>query len=104
MMPREHVISQLQHYFLSKGVERVILFGSFARNTQTRKSDVDLIVIKQTDKRFFDRYDDFNDIESYVCMPVDCLIYTPAEWEIISNRIFFKNVLKDATEIYVNRK
>ncbi|HQQ51519.1 MAG TPA: nucleotidyltransferase domain-containing protein [Spirochaetota bacterium] len=55
MVHREHVISQLQHYFLSKGVERVILFGSFARNTQTRKSDVDLIVIKQTDKRFFDQ-------------------------------------------------
>lgn len=54
MVHQEHVISQLQHYFLSKGAERVILFGSFARNTQTRKSDVDLIVIKQTDKRFFD--------------------------------------------------
>jgi predicted nucleotidyltransferase len=102
MVLKEHVISQLQHNFLSTGVERVILFGPFARNTQTGKSDVDLIVIKQTDKRFFDRYDDFNDIESYVCVPVDCLIYTPAEWEIIYNRIFFKNVLKKATEIHVH--
>ena len=106
MVPGEHSILQLQRYFLSKGVERILLFGLFARSTQTGKSDIDLIVIKQTGKRFFERYDDFNDIDndidSCACVPVDCLIYTPAEWEIISIRIFFKNLLKDATEIYVH--
>jgi len=38
-------------------IEKAILFGSFARGENSRRSDVDLILIKETPQRFFERYD-----------------------------------------------
>jgi predicted nucleotidyltransferase len=38
-------------------IEKAILFGSVARRTADRRSDVDLLIVKRTDARFFDRYE-----------------------------------------------
>ena len=35
--------------------ERVILFGSYARGDVDEYSDVDVVVIKQTERRFLER-------------------------------------------------
>ncbi|GAB4220700.1 MAG: hypothetical protein Kow00102_09470 [Spirochaetota bacterium] len=96
------IIERLNQFFKSRNnVEKVLLFGSYARNTQTKRSDIDIIIITETNKRFFDRYDDFNDIYNIVNNHCDLLIYTPSEWENIRQRKFFKNILKEAKEIYV---
>jgi predicted nucleotidyltransferase len=39
--------------FQKKSVERVVLFGSAARGTAGRKSDLDLLIVMKTRKRFF---------------------------------------------------
>lgn len=99
------IIKKLRCYFANKqDVEKVILFGSCARNTQTKHSDIDIIVITKTDKRFFDRYDDFGDIYTVVESACDLLIYTPEEWERMVNKRFFKQVIKESKEIYVRGK
>ncbi len=58
----------------------VLLFGSRARGGADESSDVDLIVVYQTDKRFLDRLDE---LYSRWDLPiaVDILAYTPAEFE-----------------------
>ncbi len=97
----ENLIQSLRDYFGKKNVDKVIMFGSFARDTASKRSDLDLIVIKNSEQRFFDRYDEFNDLHDVIQVPVDLLIYTPAEWETISSRRFFINVLSEAKIIYV---
>ena len=58
---------------------RLILFGSRARDEETPCSDVDLIVVYETRKRFLDRL-----AELYLLwdlpMAVDILAYTPEEF------------------------
>ncbi len=92
---------QLSDYFKKKNVIKAILFGSHARGTPSRRSDYDLIVIQKTDKRFFDRYDYFNDLYELLDDRLDLLIYTPEEWESIRDRIFFRKILDDAETIHV---
>ena len=62
------------------GAERAILFGSAARGDADEWSDIDLIVIKQTDKRFLDRLADLIDAV-HPDFGFDCLVYTPEEFD-----------------------
>jgi predicted nucleotidyltransferase len=61
-------------------VERAIVFGSAARGTVGPQSDVDLIVVQRTDRRFMDRLDEMYRLlaPEVAC---DILVYTPGEFE-----------------------
>jgi len=49
-----------QPVFAESPAQKAVVFGSWSRGTQSRKSDIDMMVIcRNTHKRFFDRYDDF---------------------------------------------
>jgi predicted nucleotidyltransferase len=87
--------------FKDSGAKKVYLFGSFAKGTQTRRSDVDLMIIKNSDKRFFNRYDDFDHIKQILAdHSVDMLIYTPDELSRISHRAFIKGILEEGVILY----
>lgn len=60
--------------------DRAILFGSSARGDADAWSDIDLIVIKRTDKRFLDR---LAEIISLIepDFALDVLVYTPEEFD-----------------------
>jgi predicted nucleotidyltransferase len=58
--------------------EQVIVFGSLASGDVTETSDLDLMIVKETDKRFFDRIRDVVKICDYD-IGVDFLVYTPKE-------------------------
>lgn len=81
--------------------EKVILFGSYARGCSDQFSDIDLIIIKKTRKRFLDRIKDVLMIikPSYA---IDILVYTPQEFKkMISQRNpFLEYVLKEGKVIY----
>ena len=60
--------------------KKMILFGSFARGDIHELSDIDVIIIKDTDKRFTDRIGDV--LELYDGdIPMDPFVYTPEEFE-----------------------
>jgi predicted nucleotidyltransferase len=87
--------------FKKKKARKAYLFGSFAKGTQSRKSDVDLMIITETDKRFFDRYDDYEEIQRVLGdRSVDMLIYTSDELERISHRVFIKGIIEKGEVIY----
>ncbi len=87
--------------FKRNKVIKAILFGSTARGTETKHSDIDLLILMKTDKRFFPRYDDFIDVHELLKEnAVDMLIYTPDELEQMSNRAFIKNILSEGKVIY----
>ena len=56
------------------------MFGSVARGEADEWSDLDLIVIADTDRTFFERFRDF--VGLYEVWPrLDLLVYTSAEFE-----------------------
>lgn len=97
----QKIAEQLRPIFEKHGVQKAIAFGSLARGEFTRRSDLDLILVVETRKRFLDRYDDLLvPIVSAVGRPVDLLIYTPEELEAISDRRFIATALREGVSIY----
>jgi len=97
----DRIANLLRPIFEEKGVEKALVFGSYSRQLETRKSDIDLMIIVDTEKRFFDRYDDFNDIYDQLRgAEIDMLIYTPDELEKISHRPFIQKILKEGYPLY----
>lgn len=95
------LILSLTPVFERNGVLKAVLFGSAARDTATKKSDIDLMIVMETDKRFFDRYDAFDEVyEILKGVSVDLLIYTPDELESISHRAFVRSILAEGITIY----
>jgi len=91
----------LEPIFKRNNVIKAIVFGSTARATRSKKSDLDLMIIMNSKKRFFDRYDDFYEVYDVVKgQSVDMLIYTPEEIERISGRNFIKKILSEGKTIY----
>jgi len=82
-------------------VSKAILFGSAARGSSTRRSDLDLLIVMESDKRFFDRYEEFSEIHDLLKgTAVDMLLYTPQEMERISHRPFIRKILSEGKVIY----
>lgn len=60
-------------------IRRALLFGSAARGQHDWRSDIDLIVVQETDAPFVRRgVDILNCLE--LTADVDLLVYTPEEW------------------------
>jgi len=101
----EKLSAQLKSFFSKVGIKKAILFGSYAKGSVSRKSDIDLMFIMDTNKRFFDRYKDVEEI--YEIIPdrsIDILIYTPEELERISHRSFIKTIFREGKVIYEHRE
>jgi uncharacterized protein len=97
----EMIKGQLAPTLEELGVDKAILFGSISRGTKSRKSDIDILLVVETEERFFDRYRRFEKI--YVKLKgwsVDMLIYTPLELERIAHRSFIRRILAEGKTIY----
>ncbi len=81
--------------------ETVILYGSFARGDWDEYSDLDLILIKETEERFIDRA---IEPQEYITFPRKCdiFVYTPDEFESLKaeGRPFIEIVLEHGRVIY----
>ncbi|ADH61500.1 DNA polymerase beta domain protein region [Thermoanaerobacter mathranii subsp. mathranii str. A3] len=85
--------------------ERIILFGSMANGTAKEWSDIDLVVIMNTDLKFIDRLLYLAQITNPE-IPVDFLAYTPEEEKnfIESGHLFYtEEVLKKGVVLYDKR-
>ena len=96
---------KLQPLFKKYEIEKAILFGSLARNEASRHSDVDLILIQDTNVRFLDRYEGVLAAFSQALpeCDVDMLIYTPKELNEISDRHFIRQALKEGKVLYESK-
>ncbi len=82
--------------------EKIILFGSAARKETDEYSDLDLVIIKKTDKQFLQRLVEVVDFVPLHSPPVDLLVYTPEEFERMKedDNPFIEQVVKDGKVIY----
>ena len=87
-------------------IQRAIVFGSVAAGDVSRRSDMDIILVMETDKRFIDRYQGIlREITLAVPMDgVDLLIYTPEELNALKDRPFVRRALAEGIVIYESKK
>jgi HEPN domain-containing protein/predicted nucleotidyltransferase len=59
--------------------EKIILFGSYGTNRNKSDSDIDLLIIKNTEQRLIDRRIEVEHILRDRLSPIDIMVYTPQE-------------------------
>ncbi len=84
--------------------EKIILFGSYSWGKPTRDSDVDLLIIKNTNERHIDRavrVREIVDKENRV-IPLDIVVYTPRELKqrLKASNSFIKTILTKGEVLY----
>ena len=84
------------------GAQRAIIFGSYARGEADEYSDIDLVIIKDTETPFLDRYRDFDGLFSVMPKALEVLVYTQGEFESMRDggNPFILNVVEDGIVIY----
>ena len=89
--------------FLQFDPLKIILFGSGARGDADPQSDIDVIIVYQTEKRFMDRLRELH--ESWpLPKAVDILAYTPDEYEaMLEISAFVQDAVKQGFVIYEKR-
>ncbi|MGB9878262.1 MAG: nucleotidyltransferase domain-containing protein [bacterium] len=94
----KRIIESLKKY----DPERIILFGSYAREDFDPESDIDLVVIKRTEKRFIERLLEVAELIENELGKVDVFVYTPEEFErmIEWRNPFIERVLKEGKVVY----
>ena len=83
--------------------EKIILFGSVARGDADEYSDIDLIIVKETETRFIQRQVDATNLVPRG-ISVDIFVYTPEEFQkmIDDNSPFFERALAEGIVLYEN--
>ena len=69
----------VEHY----APQKIILFGSYVTGRQSEESDIDLLIVKDTDKRPIERWIEVKRImrDLKLTIPVSPLVYTEKELE-----------------------
>ena len=99
--PAQKVVDKLVSTY---SPQKVILFGSYAYGTPDKDSDIDLLIIKDTHERFFDR---LTAVRKAVAgthrgVPIDPLVLTPEEVEerIQAGDQFIGEILEKGRVVY----
>jgi len=84
--------------------EKIVLFGSLVSESVHEWSDIDLLVIKKTDKRPIERIMELTQLIR-PRMGIDLFIYTPEEIELLLKERypFLLNILKTGKTMYEKR-
>ena len=84
--------------------KKIILFGSYAYGNPTEDSDIDLLIIKNTDKRPIDRWLEVKKFlrDISLTVPISPLVYTEKEIEdrLAIKDFFIKDILEKGEVLY----
>jgi predicted nucleotidyltransferase len=92
-------LTRLVEVLAAVSVEQVILFGSAAREQTGLTSDLDLLVVWDTELPFLERT-----VALYraldVEVAVDLLVYTPEEMQHMAERPFMRRIRREGKVLY----
>jgi len=92
-------LNRIKSKLIDMGAHKIILFGSAAREELGLMSDIDLIVIIESNKDFVERLAYF--YQEIQPMDADLLIYTPLEFiRMVKENLFIQHVLKQGKIIF----
>ena len=85
-----------------EGIQQISVFGSFANGRRDLFTDLDILVIMDTELNVVER---LGLLYSRVSLPVDLdlFCYTPQEYEIIKNNGWLSRAHRDAQVLYEKR-
>lgn len=85
--------------------EKIILFGSYNKKHANKNSDIDLLIIKKTDKRPIDRQIEVEKILSDREIPLDILVYTPEEIRFLFSMgsPFIEDIMEKGRLLYMRK-
>ncbi len=89
-----------------EGARGAYIFGSYARGDVGPDSDLDVVIVQDTDAPFFERGSLFygSSFRRELQAPVDLLVYTPAELEELQvRRQFFADIVAQGLWIDASR-
>jgi HEPN domain-containing protein/predicted nucleotidyltransferase len=100
-MDRQLILDQIVASLRPYDPEKIILFGSWARGEVDDYSDLDLIVVKETQTRFLDRIAEVYDLIA-PHYALDVLVYTPAELQemLEQGNDFLETALAEGLVLY----
>jgi predicted nucleotidyltransferase len=80
-------------------VERVSLFGSYARGRADLFTDLDVLVVMRSEEPFVERV---KRLYGLVALPVDLdlVCYTPEEFQDLKDQPFLKRILQEEVVVY----
>jgi predicted nucleotidyltransferase len=83
--------------------ERIILFGSFANGPIHEWSDLDLVVVAETDLPFYKRLKQVY-VQVRPTVGMDVIVYTPDEWESLNaSRMFVREEIAEKGRVVYER-
>lgn len=97
---KEKVIGEIRKKLQGRVIS-AYLFGSILSENFNLTSDIDLFIIYNTQKSFFDRIEDFSDLRQWLPV-IEPLFYTPSEWErltVTPSPGFWQSVVKNMKRI-----
>lgn len=84
--------------------EKIILFGSAAHSDMNASSDIDLLIIKPSQKKRYYRAQDVFTIlkDTKRTLPLDAIVLTPEEFEQgrQAKRYFIRQIVKEGKVLY----
>lgn len=85
--------------------ERIILFGSHTTERPSDGGDIDLLIVKETEKRPIDRRVEVEKILSDRLVPLDIVVYTPEELRFLFSigSPFVEEIMEKRRAIYVRK-
>ncbi len=84
-------------------VERVVLIGSAARGSRDLFTDLDLVVVMETDEPFHRRAAGLL-ADLALGVDVDLLVYTPEEFERMRRRPFLARALENGRVLHAKQR
>lgn len=85
--------------------DRIILYGSYGTKKERKNSDIDLLIIKETEKYQIERRIEAERILSDRLMPIDITIYTPEEVRYLFSvgSPFIEEVMEKGRLLYMRK-
>lgn len=81
MIEANKILEIVSRIVIKFNPDKIILFGSYAMGNATNSSDLDLLVIKDTDLPYHKRSFDIHKALIGSMIPMDILVYTSQEFE-----------------------
>lgn len=97
---RDTLLGLIRENLAKRNIHAAYGFGSFARDESHLWSDIDLIIVKDSSLPFVERPREFFDLLD-LGIPMDILVYTPAEFAKIQReeRGFWKEIHSQIIQI-----
>lgn len=84
--------------------QRILLFGSLAAGEVREWSDIDLVIIKETERRFLDRTREVLELLRPQ-VGIDVLVYTPDEFaQMVQQRAFVRDEIVGKGRVLYDRE